>query len=98
MKAGKALKAIRQFHGMTITEVASAIKYSKSHISELESDKKTPSIEVLERYSELFEMPISSITLLAETEEPSSKNLKQMVRKITSKTVLGILEAMASRK
>ncbi len=60
------LKFIRKYHDLTATELAKALKVSCSYISEIENNKKRLHTDMLEKYSEYFNMPISAIFLLAE--------------------------------
>lgn len=69
----QALKLIRKYHNETQTETASKLGISKSHLSEIESGKKKPSYDLLEKYAEMFNMPLSSILFFAEKQsEPES--------------------------
>jgi len=62
----KILKHIRIFNHTTQLELAENLGMSRSYISEIESGKKTPSLEVLEKYSVAFKIPLSAIILFAE--------------------------------
>ena len=61
-----ALRLMRVFHDLTQKELAELLGISKSHISEIEAGKKTPTLAVLERYASVFEVPVSSIFFLSE--------------------------------
>ena len=61
-----ALRLMRVFHKLIQKEVAELLRISKSHISEIESGKKTPTLAVLERYASVFEVPVSSIFFFSE--------------------------------
>jgi len=62
----KALKKIRISYELTQTELAQKLQIGKSHLSEIESGMKKPSVALLLRYSEVLEVPLSSILFLAE--------------------------------
>lgn len=62
----EALRLMRVFHDLKQQELAEKLGMSKSYLSELESGKKTPSMEVVQRYSELFDIPASSILFFSE--------------------------------
>ncbi len=62
----KALRLMRVFHDLTQKELAEKIGISKSYISEIESRKKKPNIYLLNCYSEVFNVPMSSIVFFAE--------------------------------
>lgn len=62
----EALRLIRQFHNLTLTEVAEKIGVSKSYLSQIENGHRKPSLELLEGYAATFKMPLSGILLFAE--------------------------------
>ena len=62
----EALRLVRLFHNQSQTQVADGISLSKSYISEIEGGKKKVSMEVLERYSQHFNIPVSSLMFFAE--------------------------------
>lgn len=69
----EALRLIRIFHDMKQQEVADRLGLSKSYVSELESGKKVPSIEVIQKYADAFGIPPSSILFFSENLENPSK-------------------------
>jgi len=60
------LKLIRQFHRLKQKELALKLDISTSHLSEIEGGQKTPSLDLLEKYSRVFNLPTSSIMMFAE--------------------------------
>jgi transcriptional regulator with XRE-family HTH domain len=62
----RALKVIRQFHGMKQNELAENLEISKSYLSEIETGKKPASLELLKKYSEVFDIPVSSLVFFSE--------------------------------
>ena len=54
------------YHDLTLSETAHRLELSKSYVSELETGRKKASIDVLERYARVFDMPVSSLMLFAE--------------------------------
>jgi transcriptional regulator with XRE-family HTH domain len=85
----EALRLIRVFHDLKQYELADQLKVSKSHISEIESGIKTPSLELIEKYSAEFRIPVSAIMFFAE-EIPNAKRGEKARTKIAS-TVLDLL-------
>ena len=85
----EALRLIRVFHDLKQFELAERLKVSKSHISEIESGSKTPSLELIEKYSAEFRIPVSAIMFFAE-ELPAAKRGEKARTKIAS-TVLDLL-------
>lgn len=90
----QALRLIRVFNDMKQFEVAEKMGLSKSHISELENGNRRPSYEVLEKYSDVFGIPISSILFFSENLEDNST--KQTVKNYISKKILKFLEIVES--
>ena len=62
----EALRLVRVFHDLNQTMLAGRLGISKSYLSELESGKKSPTLELLQRYAETFNMPLSSLLFFAE--------------------------------
>lgn len=62
----KALRLVRIYHDWSRTDVAERVGLSKSYISEIENGHKKVTMEVLERYSKAFDIPMSSLLLFAE--------------------------------
>lgn len=62
----EALRLIRVFHDVKQNQLAYRLEISKSHLSEIESGKKQPSLDLIERYSDEFSIPASSIMFFAE--------------------------------
>ncbi|MCY4459340.1 MAG: helix-turn-helix transcriptional regulator [Albidovulum sp.] len=69
----EALRLIRVFHDLKQQELAERLGLSKSYISELESGKKVPSMDVIQKYSDEFCIPASSILFFSESLENPSK-------------------------
>ena len=86
----KALKLIRVFHELSQKDLAEKLQISKSHISEIESSKKTPTLEVLYKYSKYFEIATSSIFFLSE-------NIEMQREPEISKKVSAIIEFLISK-
>lgn len=80
---GEALRLIRSFHDVSQIDLAVELRISRSYLSEIESGKKTPSIDLLQRYSNVFKIPLSTIMFFSETVEgsPTQINVKQLLGK-----------------
>lgn len=91
----RALKTLRQFHDMRQAVLADRLGISNSYLSEIERGKKDPSIELLKKYSDIFEVPLSSIVVFSETLE-GTHEISQ-VRKILSRKALVIMEWIAAQ-
>ena len=87
----RALKLIRQYHRLSQVDLAERLGLSKSFISELEKEGgKKPSIDVLERYSAYFKVPLSSLLLFAERTE--ANDISERSRIYAADKVLKMLE------
>jgi transcriptional regulator with XRE-family HTH domain len=91
----KAIKLIRQYHNLNQTQLASRLSISTSYLSELESGKKEPSLDILQKYAECFNVPLSSLVVFAETLEGSHSQSK--ARAFLSKKMLKVLEWIADK-
>lgn len=85
----EALRLIRVFHDLKQFELADRLNISKSHISEIERGTKTPSLELIEKYSAEFRIPVSAIMFFAE-EIPNAKRGEKARTRIAS-SVLDLL-------
>lgn len=72
----EALRLIRVFHDLKQVEAAEKLCISKSHLSEIESGTKTPSLDLINRYSKAFGIPMSSIMFFSENIEKAGKGEK----------------------
>ncbi|MCR9214589.1 MAG: helix-turn-helix transcriptional regulator [Proteobacteria bacterium] len=87
-----ALKIVRKFHQTSIEAAAKSIGVSVSYLSELENGKKRINQDILKGYSATFNMPISSIYLIAEHMERIDKKGVNGVSKKISKIIKWIAE------
>lgn len=93
---GKALKMMRVFHDLTQKELSEKLGVSKSHLSEIESGKTSPSLDLLKRYSEAFDVPTSSIMLFSEHIDGEIDPEAKMRTYISSK-ILALMSFIAQR-
>lgn len=77
---GEALRLIRVFHDIKLNELAKQLKVSKGYLSEIETQKKKPSLELIEKYSKRFKISISAIMLFSEELDKDSSSLKIGIR------------------
>ena len=82
----KALNIIRVFHEMNQKELAEQLQISRSYISGIESGKKKPTYDLLQRYSDIFNVPISSLFIISEFIEKEEQVIDFQV--MPKKTVL----------
>lgn len=92
---GEALRLIRTFHQVSQIDLASELDISRSYLSEIESGRKTPSIDLLQKYSSFFSVPMSSIMFFSEhINEP---DLQARARNAIGKKAIDILRWFESR-
>jgi transcriptional regulator with XRE-family HTH domain len=89
-----ALRLMRTYHDMSQKELAEKLEVSRSHVSEIESGKKTPAMPLLEKYAIVFGMPLSSMLFFSENMENTSSKEEQ-VRKLISSKVIKLLDYIA---
>ncbi len=59
---GEKLRALRKRHGLTIKELAQAIGHTThSHISELETGRRPPSLEIVLKISRMFGVSVDKL-------------------------------------
>lgn len=70
----KALKNLRVYHNIKQKDLAKKLDVSPSHLCEIEAGRKPVSYELMQKYSSVFDVPVSSITIFAEIADSSEKN------------------------
>ena len=91
---GETLRLLRIFFGYKSVEMAKKLNISQSFLSEIENDKKKPTLDLLQQYSKVLNIKVSTIVLLAESldkDKKSNKDLKHNLAGIGMK-VLKILK------
>ena len=91
-----ALRLVRVFHDVNQSELADLLGISRSYLSEIESGKKKPSIELLEKYSVIFDTPPSSLLLFSETLQ--SDSISERTRMTVARKILKIMDWLAETK
>ena len=91
----KALRLVRIFHDLSQKELAEKLGISKSYLSEIESGKKNPNLNIIGKYSDTFDIPVSSIMFFAENLEP--KNRSEKMKTAVSSKILAILNFIAEK-
>lgn len=91
----RALRLIRVFHDMKQQELAAKLEISNSHLSEIESGTKKPSLALLEKYTEVFKIPLSSILFFSENLDASPS--EQKAQQFVSSGVLKIMSFLADK-
>ncbi|MBK9494687.1 MAG: helix-turn-helix transcriptional regulator [Xanthomonadales bacterium] len=87
---GEALRLVRSFHEVNQSDLAAQLGISRSYVSEIESGRKVPSLELLQKYAAHFEMPLSSLILFSENSGESERDLR--VKTMLGEKVIAILQ------
>lgn len=63
-----ALRHLRRYHGIKQQDLAAQLQISNSYLSEIESGVKAHAItiELLNKYAEIFKVPVSTLMLFSE--------------------------------
>jgi len=72
----EALKQIRIFHQLKQVELANKLSISKSYLSEIESNRKPVSMDLLKKYAHCFSVPASSLMMFSENLDAANKSDK----------------------
>lgn len=88
----QALRHLRRYHQIKQDDLAKQLEISNSYLSEIESGKKAHAItiDLLKRYSEIFNVPISSLLLFSEQLDSSKRSEK--FRVATAAKILKVLD------
>lgn len=70
----KALRLVRVYHDLSQVDTAERLGLSKSYVSEIEKGSKNVSMATLQKYSDAFDIPMSSLLLFAEKVEGAGKS------------------------
>lgn len=64
---GRAMRLAREFHRISLSEMVEKSGRSKAYLSQIETGKRTPPIEIVESYAEVCGISLSEIILFAES-------------------------------
>lgn len=82
----EAVKLVRQFHGLSLSDLADRLGVSKSYLSEVEHGHKKVTLDLLNRYSEVLDMPVSHLMLFAEN-AGASQPVERVRRAVAAKAL-----------
>lgn len=96
---GEALRLIRVFHDLKQNELADRLGISQSHLSDIERGSKTPSSELVARYAQEFDLPVSSIWFFDEKlREGAAPGVINKARGVIADKVLDFLRIVERRR
>ena len=84
----KALKLIRQYHDLTVSELAKEFNLSSTYLKEIESGKKPVESQLLELYSAKFDIPVSSLVMFSQDVHKEGKLAKKFRHLMAGKILL----------
>jgi transcriptional regulator with XRE-family HTH domain len=90
----EALRLIRTFHDLKQSELADKLGISKSYLSEIESGGKEPTLALVKKYSEIFDLPVSSIMFFSEN---IGKGSYQQARALVASKVVKLMKFIEER-
>ncbi|HIU63714.1 MAG TPA: helix-turn-helix transcriptional regulator [Candidatus Avacidaminococcus intestinavium] len=93
---GEILKKIRNIYGYKASELSKKLGISQSFLSEIENNKKQPSLELLKKYSEIYEIKLSSLILLSENLETEQQQSKIHNNVFIRNMMINFINKMAS--
>jgi transcriptional regulator with XRE-family HTH domain len=92
---GSALRCIRVFHDLTQGEAAKQLRISRSYLSEIEGGSKEPTLQLVQRYAEVFGLPASSILFFSENFERPGAH--EQARRFVAGKILALMRFLESR-
>ena len=63
---GETLRRLRGIYGYSARELSEVLQISSSYLSEIEHGKKQPSMELLQRYADVFGLRLSTLLRFSE--------------------------------
>ncbi len=91
-----ALRLLRLYLGLSQKDLASELQLSQSMISEIEKGSKSVSMEILEKYSNRFDVRMSKLLFFAE--ELQGEPVKTKGKLIIANKTLQLLDALAPKE
>ena len=93
---GNTLKRLRGIYGYSAKEMSELLGISSSYLSEIENGKKKVSMDLLDRYSELFSLRVS--TLVRFSEDYEDAELNNAGQKFITSLMSKVIEAYSNGK
>lgn len=93
---GNTLKRLRGIYGYSAKEMSELLGISSSYLSEIENGKKKVSMDLLDRYSELLGLRVS--TLVRFSEDYEDAELNSAGQKFITSLMSKVIEAYSNDK
>lgn len=91
----EALRLIRVYHDMKQNEAADKLGVSKSYLSEIEKGHKDPSLDLIRKYENTFEIPASSIMFFSENLGKSPT--KERARTFVASKIISLMKYLEDK-
>ena len=78
MKIGKIIKQIRKDYGYSQKDLADKIHITQAYLSQIESDKKLPSIQLIEEIGKITVIPLPVILYLSIEDTDVTKDRREL--------------------
>jgi transcriptional regulator with XRE-family HTH domain len=91
----EALRLIRVYHDVRQSEMAEKLGISKSYLSEIEHDRKRPTLDLVEKYAEIFKIPVSSIMFFSEN--MGKAGAYEKARGIVARKIISLMQFLEER-
>lgn len=75
---GRTLKYLRRIHGLSQEQLALGAHLDRRYLSDLENDRRNPSLKILENIATYFGFPLSSLIKLAECNSQGIETIEQL--------------------
>lgn len=69
---GEGLRLLRVYKDLKVKDLAEKLGISANYLSEIEKGKKVPSLEIIEKYANVFKTSSSVILFFADMEPPQA--------------------------
>lgn len=79
MLTNEALRLLRVYHDLKLYEMAKLLGISSSYLSEIEKGEKDPSLKILDKYADAFNISTSAILLFSEKLAQNQKSIKAKI-------------------
>ncbi len=84
---GNVLKALRIAKNYSVTELSKKLNVSTSHICDMEANRRKPSLETLEKYSDALNISVSTLMYFNEEGKKHQYDHQKMLFQILTKLI-----------
>lgn len=88
---GETFKIVRVFNNMTQQELAAELGLSHSYLSQIESNKRTPTLDTIAAFAAHFGIPVSALMFFSEQLKPRETGGDKEARLAFGRKFIGFL-------